>query len=460
MQQLPAGVAAGHQVTADVGIATLEAGGTAGDAGVAMMLASCVAETIFTGLGGGGFATYYDAGSGDVSCLDFFVAVPGLGERVAGEPVPVDIVMGGHALPYVIGGASVAVPGVPAGAHAVWSRWGRLPWVDVVAPSVAHAAAGVVLSHAHAAVLVPVAPAMCFGAGAAVHQGPDGSLLGSGDRLHFPGLDRALQVLAEEGPAPFYTGAIAAAMLEATQANGALDVADLAAYRVLELPPRSVQYAGATVWSRGNDLDDLLGTLQDLRPDTDPGRFALDLVRALRAGSLRAETTNLVAVDGDGNACALTTSLGLGAGVWADGYGIHLNSMLGEGELLRGVSRPGDRMASMMSPLVAVGPDGLLAVAGAAGGSRIRPALIQTLHRLLAEGADVQGAINAPRLNPGPDLVRCEPGYPEAAIEALRRAGEVVHTTDRLDAYFGGVSAIARDGAGADPRRGGVARLM
>ena len=44
-----------------------------------MVLASCVAETVFTGLAGGGFATYYDAATGETTCLDFFVAVPGLG---------------------------------------------------------------------------------------------------------------------------------------------------------------------------------------------------------------------------------------------------------------------------------------------------------------------------------------------------------------------------------------------
>ncbi len=74
--QLPACVAAGNTVTAEVGVTILEQGGSAGDAAAAMVLASCVAETVFTGLGGGGFATYFDAATSTVSCLDFFVAVP------------------------------------------------------------------------------------------------------------------------------------------------------------------------------------------------------------------------------------------------------------------------------------------------------------------------------------------------------------------------------------------------
>ena len=79
-----AGVAAGHRTTAEAGAEILERGGNAVDAAVAMMLVSCAAETIFTGLGGGGFATVYDAVTGQVRCVDFFVSVPGLGGKRPG----------------------------------------------------------------------------------------------------------------------------------------------------------------------------------------------------------------------------------------------------------------------------------------------------------------------------------------------------------------------------------------
>ena len=83
----------------------------------------------------------------------------------------------------------------------------------------------------------------------------------------------------------------------------------------------------------------------------------------------------------------ITTSLGLGSGVWVEGYGVHLNSMIGEGELIRGLIHPGVRMGSMMSPLVALDDHGqVAAIAGAAGGSRIRPALVQSVLRMLTGG--------------------------------------------------------------------------
>lgn len=460
IERLPAGVAAGHAETAEAGLSILRSGGTAADASVAMMLMACVAETMFTGLGGGGFATYYDAATGEITCLDFFVSVPGLGERSMGVPEPIEITMGGQPLPYTVGAATVAVPGVPAGAERLWQFAGRSAWADLVAPAAASAASGVRMTAQHAHILRSVGPAMCLGDGGAIHRGPDGQLLRAGDLLLMPGLHTALELIAEAGARAFYDGAIAEAMLAVTADGGALSERDLSAYEVKELAPRRVLYAGATVAARGNDLDDVLGTLARLEPSKDPVQAARNLVRAIRAEPRRAETTNHVAVDSDGNACAVTTSLGLGAGVWVPGFGVHLNSMLGEGELIRDTIEPGDRMGSMMSPLIAVDSDGPLVVAGAAGGSRIRPALVQTLQRLLHHGVGIQEAISAPRLNPVLGGVRIEPGYDHEAINALRSDGDEVVVLPALDAYFGGVSAIARDGAGADPRRGGVAALL
>ena len=84
--RMRAGVAAGHPSTAQAGADILSRGGSAVDAAVAMMLVSCAAESIFTGLGGGGFATVYDAATTQVRCLDFFVSVPGLGGKLPSPP--------------------------------------------------------------------------------------------------------------------------------------------------------------------------------------------------------------------------------------------------------------------------------------------------------------------------------------------------------------------------------------
>ena len=456
-----AGVAAGHPSTAEAGVATLRAGGNAVDAAVAMMLVSCAAETIFTGLSGGGFATVVDP-AGRVTCVDFFVAVPGLDGTSPGAGTAIEVTFVGQAMPYEIGPATVAVPGIPAGAHHLWRRWGRMPWAEVVAPGL-QASYGTPFPATHADLLPVIAPAMCVGDGLEVYRRPDGTLLQAGDQLRHPDHHHAYQLLAQE-PAAFYRGAYADALVAAVADGGALSAEDLAAYRVVESRPRHVRFGDFTVHARGADLDDLLGTLGRAArrvpadPTTDP-ESALGLVHALRGPDRRAETTNVVAVDTDGGACALTTSLGLGSGVWVPGYGVHLNSMLGEGELIRETLDPGSRMGSMMSPLVALDSQHhAVAVAGAAGGSRIRPALLQVLIRML-RGASPQEAIDAPRLNALPDLVRTEPGFSPEVLAALSRHTAVAVAASR-DPYFGGVSALSALGGGADPRRNGSVALL
>lgn len=458
-----AGIAAGHRSTAEAGAEILSRGGSAVDAAVAAMLVSCAAETIFTGLAGGGFATVYDAATRQVRCVDFFVAVPGLGGQRAAKGTEIEVVFVGQRVPYEIGPATVAVPGVPAGAHHLWRRWGRLPWADVVAPGLA-ASYGTPLPLTHAVLLPKVASAMCVGDGVGVYSHPDGTYLQAGERLWHRDHHRAYELLAEQ-PGAFYHGAYADAMLACVADGGALGREDLDAYRVVESTPRTAEVDAFTVHARGDDLDDVLATLQRIAatmpgdPRTEPAA-ALALLRALRGTDRRAETTNIVAVDAQGDGCAITSSLGLGSGVWVPGYGVHLNSMMGEGELVRGVLDPGVRMGSMMSPLVALDQAGqLAAIAGAAGGSRIRPALVQSVIRIL-RGQAPQDAIDAPRMNAPLDVVRLEPGFTPAVIGALQTAGEEVAVAEGCDPYFGGVSALSPLGGGADPRRSGAVVMV
>ena len=113
---LPPGVAAGHPATAEAGLRILEEGGTAADAAVAASLASCVAETVMTGLAGGGHAIWYDAASGEARLLDFFVTVPRRHPDRAVAPLEdIGIPFGNEIVHYQVGIASCAVPGVPAG---------------------------------------------------------------------------------------------------------------------------------------------------------------------------------------------------------------------------------------------------------------------------------------------------------------------------------------------------------
>src|SRR3954451_19351062 len=144
-------IAAGHPATAEAGLEILEEGGTAADAAVAAGLASCVAETVMTGLLGGGHALHYDAASGPAENLDCFVGGPGLGTGPRGAAMTdLAVEVGTARVHYSIGPASFGVPGVPAGLDALWRRFGRLPWARLVEPALRLARSGVGVAPHHA----------------------------------------------------------------------------------------------------------------------------------------------------------------------------------------------------------------------------------------------------------------------------------------------------------------------
>jgi gamma-glutamyltranspeptidase / glutathione hydrolase len=152
----------------------------------------------------------------------------------------------------------------------------------------------------------------------------------------------------------------------------------------------------------------------------------------------------------------VVTSLGLGSGDFLPGLDVHLNSMLGESELLVGDLRPGGRMASMMAPtLVLDAADDLELAAGSAGGSRLRSALVQVLAGVLDEGLPVEEAVARPRLHPALGTVHLEPGFRQGVDDRLHAAGYAVRHWSAPHHYFGGVSAAGRAGAAGDPRRSG-----
>jgi len=429
-----------------------------------MILAGCVAETLFTGLAGGGFATVYDASSKQVHCLDFFVAVPGLDGTTPAAARAIKVAFGDVEVPYAVGGPSVAVPGTPRGVAALHAGFGRLPWSDIVAPARDLANEGTPFPLQHAELLPDVAAAMVLGAGVAVYSRPDGSggrrTLAGGEMLHHEGLADTLDDYLNDGPDALTVGPRGQAFVAAVRADGgAMSDVDVADYRVRELAVERVEFGPGVICVRDNDLDAFGRTAERLNAELstgDPAARACSLVRALRSPAVRAETTTVVAVDQQGNACSATHSLGLGSGVWTGG--VHGNSMLGEGELLRGELLPGQRMPSMMVPLVVTDPAGnLLLAGGAAGGSRIRPALLQVLTRVLVDGHGAAEAVAAPRLSATPDAVHLEPGFGPEVIAALTGNGDEVIQWPEQRPYFGGVAVVAKDGPAADPRRGGLA---
>ncbi|HEX9093912.1 MAG TPA: gamma-glutamyltransferase, partial [Coriobacteriia bacterium] len=275
-----AAIAAGHPATVDAGIEILADGGSAADAAVAASLATCVAETVMTGLLGGGHAIYYDVRSGSVRNLDCFVAVPGLGvePRRDVELLELEILFGAEFVHYAVGPASCGVPGLPAGLGVLHREHGRLPWPRLVEPALHLAREGVVFPPAHAACLAMLAPVMTMDEGARIYS-PGGQLLQAGETLRQPGLVPALEALRDEGPRSLYEGSLADALLALMDERGGLITrGDLRAYDAQWSDPVEAASAGTRVLTRAGlaPVADALTRLPALRA-LSPGERAVAL---------------------------------------------------------------------------------------------------------------------------------------------------------------------------------------
>jgi gamma-glutamyltranspeptidase/glutathione hydrolase len=237
---------------------------------------------------------------------------------------------------------------------------------------------------------------------------------------------------------------------------------DFDRYEPIWSEPVKLGYAGGSLTTRGG-LSAVPQTVPRLPrlAGLDETERVLALVNAFGTPTdLRGDTTNVSVVDQEGNACVFTSSLGLGSGDFITGFDLHLNSMLGEADLLHGPLEPGSRMQSMMAPLFAFDGAGLSLAAGAAGGTRLRTALLSVVAGILDEGLAADAAVERARFHPAPDVVNAEPGVNEDALAQLEARGLGVRRWPARHHYFGGVSVVSRMGAAGDPRRNGAASTI
>lgn len=165
-------------------------------------------------------------------------------------------------------------------------------------------------------------------------------------------------------------------------------------------------------------------------------------------------TTHLSAADGNGMAIALTQTIGpsMGAKVATPGLGFLYAVTLG-GYL--GISEPGERARSGITPFMVLDDGEPLLVLGAAGGIRIISAVVQAVTRVIDDGLALPAALAAPRVHPdmGPDglagfAVEAGPedGWSGASVEEFREMGFEITPTPRQGA-FGRIHGLQYDAA-------------
>ena len=391
-------VVASERRAAEIGADILRRGGNAIDAAVAVGFAEAATNPCCGNLGGGGFLVAHLAAAHRDVFIDFRETAPAAASKTmyldpAGAPIP------GASLD---GWRAVATPGTVLGLDAALSEYGTMDRATVMAPAIALARDGFVLSRADADILQAFAPRFKVDAEAAkIFLRPDGSPLQPGDRLVQSDLAATLQMIAEHGPDAFYRGAIAEKIGAAMRANGGvLGAADLAAYKIGEDAPLACDYRGYRFVSApppssgGVTLCEILNVLEgyDLKGlgfhsaatvhlmveamrhaffdrNTqlgDPAFVANPLDRLLSkdyaarirtailpdkatpsaelrpgvAPHEKSETTHYSIIDRDGNAAAVTYTINgpFGAGVIAPGTGFFLNDEMDDFTIKPGVA--------------------------------------------------------------------------------------------------------------------------
>lgn len=245
-------VAADHPLASQIGADVLARGGHAVDAAVATALALGVLNNFASGIGGGGFALVYDTDEDAVQALDFRESAPqGLRPELFFPDGRHDPTLS------VIGGLAPGVPGEIAGLWALHQRYGKLPWHELVAPSIQLAAQGF---EAHELLVSRIGTMRgryendrpsrerfeAFLRRTYVFDGP----LAVGTRVQRPNLANALQIIALEGGRAFYEGTIANDIVRGIRrADGVMNEADLANYQPIWRTPLMTEFRGYRIAS-------------------------------------------------------------------------------------------------------------------------------------------------------------------------------------------------------------------
>ena len=234
-------VAAEHRLAAEAGVRILQRGGNAVDAAVATALAVGVTNPTSCGIGGGGFMLVFEAATKRVYALDYRESAPAAASRDM-------FIRDGKAVPELSlrGGLAVAVPGEIAGLFAALRRFGSLPFDVVAATAIEYARAGFAIEpHLAASIARQIDSIRQQPALAATFLHADGTPLTAGETLRQPALADTLDQIAHQGPQVFYTGPVAAAIVDSVRAAGGVMAAgDLAAYRPVWRRPLTAEFDG------------------------------------------------------------------------------------------------------------------------------------------------------------------------------------------------------------------------
>ena len=270
------GIVATSQVLASqAGAQILAHGGSAADAAIAANAVLGVVEPMMNGIGGDLFVLYREARTGRLTGLN------------ASGPAPRRLSAGLLASRGIesmadAGIHAVTVPGAVDGWARIHERYGRLPWARLFDAAIAFAEQGFPLPEIVAelwdgAVKMGKAPA------------PPPRL---GEMVRNPELAAAYRLIAAEGPAAFYKGGIAAAILKSSRAaGGVMTPDDLASYSSEWVEPISTEFRGWRIYElppngQGMAALEMLNIMETIPADPEGPLGAAEMHKRIEAMKL------------------------------------------------------------------------------------------------------------------------------------------------------------------------------
>ncbi len=240
-------VVAQEPIAADVGLATLQAGGNAVDAAVAIATALAVTFPYAGNLGGGGFMLVRMA-DGRTAFFDFREKAP-----ASATPQMYLDANGQPTRESVVGWRASGVPGTVRGLELAHRKFGSRPWRELLSPAVKLATEGFPVSYTFSQSLKSAGRARggngdnsTLTSGGILTRDPesrriflrDGRPYEPGETFIQPELAATLKRLQQFGAADFYEGETARRIAREMASHGGLITAeDLKAYRAVERRP-------------------------------------------------------------------------------------------------------------------------------------------------------------------------------------------------------------------------------
>ncbi|KAK6607409.1 gamma-glutamyltranspeptidase [Botrytis cinerea] len=448
-------VASESSICTDIGIDILKVGGNAADAIVAVQLCVGVVGMYHSGIGGGGFATVRSA-NGSYEFIDFREMAPAAAFETMYSP-PLS-----NSDASLYGGLASGVPGELRGLEHIHTKYGVLPWKQVVLPAVKVARYGFNVTADLARYMASATSSydfLTYDETWAIDFAPNGTRVKLGDLFTRKRYANTLESIAEYGPDAFYTGAIANSTIVALQkSNGTMELSDLKNYTIESRIPSNITYrgfkihsgtapsSGAVVCSVLNIVEDeamrfaygqrtLLGDPTFLPNLTSYQQEMLseDTAVEIRSQIEKYHTLNVsaynpqnygilsddgtsasVAADKSGLTIAMTSTINtlFGSRLMVPETGVIMNNEMNDFSIPNTTNafgyapapanfiQPFKRPLSSISPTIVEYPNGTVYIAHAsAGGSRIITEVIQHLWHVLDQNMTSAESLRQPRLH-------------------------------------------------------------